>query len=660
MRYRPEIDGLRSIAVAPVVLFHLGFDTFSGGYVGVDIFFVISGYLITSIIYEEIRQDSFSLLRFYERRIRRILPALVAVCLACVILGWFFLLPEEYEAFGVSLFASSLFVSNVLFWSESGYFDADAETKPLLHTWSLSVEEQFYVVFPLLLMALAKLFKFRGLHVVLWTGVVVSLVFANWSVHNMPNAAFYLAPSRAWELGLGALLATRAVPAITDGRLATLVSATGIAAIGYAVFGFDSATPFPGVAALAPCLGTAFIIHAEQCKQTIVGRVLSVRGFVFIGLVSYSLYLWHWPVAVFHQYLAQTEHTSLWMSALLLAISLAAAIFSWRFIERPFRSRKGIFTPRVMLVLGAVSIGVFSLVGAVIGKLDGVPSRLPIPVTRIADAASDTPQRTACYMLSAAEVNDRQFCKIGPQDRPPTFIVWGDSHAFAIMPAFEELATRHGEAGLYAPFGSCAPLVGTTREDRAAARKGRCVAFNTAVIEHITDTPSIAQVILVGRWAENFEQVRFRKGGAPLVLRDRISPQTTDTNSSVFVRSFERTISQLTKIERKILVVAQVPDLPFNAPRKLASQALVGHQLTQSFPAREYEARQAPVMKFIDEMAVKYGFAVTYPHRYLCDDEKCRVKDNDVMLYRDDTHLSATGARAVSAVIEADFLTLLR
>ncbi len=298
MKYRREIDGLRALAVLPVILFHAGIQGFSGGYVGVDVFFVISGYLITSIILAEREAGSFTLAGFYERRARRILPALYVMAAACIPFAYLWMLPGDLVEFSQSLMAVAAFASNILFWRQTDYFAAATQLKPLLHTWSLAVEEQYYMVFPLLLLA-AWRFGRRKLLALLATALLISLAVAQWGVTHRPAATFYLLPTRGWELLVGALAAfylSGRRPEVDRWR--ELKASAGVALIAYGVFMFGEGTPFPGLNALVPTAGAVLIILFADAG-TYVGKLLGSRAFVGIGLVSYSAYLWHQPILAF-------------------------------------------------------------------------------------------------------------------------------------------------------------------------------------------------------------------------------------------------------------------------------------------------------------------------------------------------------------------------
>src|SRR5579862_3105289 len=339
MKYRREIDGLRALAVIPVMLFHAGFKTFSGGFVGVDVFFVISGYLITSIIVNDLQKDTFSLVNFYERRARRILPALFLVVAVCVPFAWIFLSREDLSAFSRSLAAVSVYLSNFFFWRDGGYFNTASELKPLLHTWSLAVEEQYYLLFPLFLI-LAWKFGRRWIVALLATIGLTSLLAAQWAAYHKPKACFFLLPTRAWELAIGALIALYLAgdrKAAVSPKAGQSLSFVGLLLILISVFAFNGDTPFPSVYALLPTVGAALIILVGTAN-TWTGTLLGGRIPVGIGLISYSAYLWHQPMLAFARH--TVSQPSALLRSILCVIAFLLAFLSWRFVEQPFRQRK--------------------------------------------------------------------------------------------------------------------------------------------------------------------------------------------------------------------------------------------------------------------------------------------------------------------------------
>jgi len=376
LKYRKEIDGLRAVAVLPVILFHAGFSAFSGGYVGVDIFFVISGFLITSIIFKELDQGTFSILNFYERRARRILPALFFIMALCVILGYFWMLPDPLQNMGQSIVASTFFSNNILLTLTSGYWDLAVEFKPLLHTWSLAVEEQYYIVFPIFMAMIwrfGRKFVFASL---LFLGLM-SLIAAQWGSFKSPIANFYLFPTRAWEILLGAYVAfittrTEGVPKFPP-LWQNVMSGLGLAMIAISIFTFDKYTPFPSICTLVPTVGTALLLLFSS-KGTAAYTLLSNRAFVGIGLISYSAYLWHQPVFAFARIYAKTEPSHEVFAALSL-LSLVLAWGTWKFVEAPFRNRAH-FSRNVIFSLSILISGVFVGIGYYMHTTKGMPNRL--------------------------------------------------------------------------------------------------------------------------------------------------------------------------------------------------------------------------------------------------------------------------------------------
>lgn len=452
MDYRREIDGLRALAVLPVMLFHAGFDAFRGGFVGVDVFFVISGFLITSIILAEKDSGKFSLVGFYERRARRILPALFVVMAVCLPFAWMWLSPNDLKDFSQSLLAVSVFASNILFWKESGYFDAAAELKPLLHTWSLAVEEQFYLLFPLCLMFAWRLGR-RFTAGLLFTAAITSLVLAHWGAYHQPAASFFLLPTRGWELAAGALVALFAV----KGRVVAVGIATrqsagiiGLMLILYPVFAFDRTTPFPSLYTLVPVLGTVLLILFAT-PATIVGKLLGASPLVGLGLISYSAYLWHQPVLAFARHRVMGEPSEGWL-LLLLGFSLALAFLTWSLVERPFRSRHR-FTQSQVFIAGAVASVLFMALGLLGHTKEGFPGRISYSPEQLEIIKRQSKESLArlraikpgvCHYTRNSGVDvevflDRWDCRsmpLVPDSIRAPFVIAGDSNAADLANVF--------------------------------------------------------------------------------------------------------------------------------------------------------------------------------------------------------------------------------
>ncbi|MCC5879112.1 MAG: acyltransferase [Idiomarina sp.] len=442
MKYRREIDGLRAVAVLPVILFHAGFSWFSGGYVGVDVFFVISGYLITTIIINELDKGEFSIGKFYERRARRILPALFFVMFICIPFAWAWMVPSQFKDFAHGLIAISFFVSNVLFWRKEDYFAPAAEENPLLHTWSLAVEEQFYIFFPVLLLVLWRFGRNPVFYVVLLM-TAVSLALAEWGWRNYPSANFYLLPTRAWELGVGAICAF--LMSRKEFVANNLLALLGLSLIVFSIIAFDQATPFPSLYAVLPVAGTALIVMYGS-KDSFVGRLLAIKPLVWIGLISYSAYLWHQPVLAFSRIRAGVEPSQNAM-VLLVLLSLVLAYISWKYIEQPFRNktvlsftltRSRIFGATAAVSVAFVSLGVYGHMSN--GMFDSWKNRHPEQamtyelITREIELKMAGPQLGQCQFrtITFDESTMTRVAACAEQHGQATMVV-GDSHSIDVF-----------------------------------------------------------------------------------------------------------------------------------------------------------------------------------------------------------------------------------
>jgi peptidoglycan/LPS O-acetylase OafA/YrhL len=636
-RYRPDIDGLRALAILPVIFFHYRVPPFGGGFVGVDIFFVISGYLITQLIVAE--GQGFSVSRFYERRVRRIFPALFAMLLVATAAALFILFPVDLVRYANSLLATAGFAANFEFWREAGYFDVAAAEKPLLHLWSIAVEEQFYLFFP------AVLLLFRRSRVTVTAAIfAASLAFAVWGVTHAPTATFYLLPGRAWELMLGALLALGAAPPIASRFLREIVAGLGIALIAFAIFYYSSDTPFPGAAALAPCLGAALLVYAGSLGPTAARAALSLPPLVFVGRISYSLYLWHWPLYVFTRYFSYRNPGPIAV-ACLIAASFALAILSYYFVERPFRNRQRRFAARTLFAGGVTAMVSIAAVALALLEGNGLPDRLrPDLRTILAEEEDHEPRIDTCLGISPEAVRDGKMCQIGVIGGKPSFILWGDSHADAVLPAISDVAKREGRTGLFAGGRSCPPLLDVTTP------RPECRAFNANVLAQAS-RPEIREVILEARWAKYAEGSTY--GDEPeghIVLSD--DGGTDDTsNHAVFARGLARTVKALAG--KKIVIVASVPEIGWPVPAVLAREKLADK--TRIAPPSEdaYFERQKFVLATFKQLHRSDGVTIVYPHDVLCRSGTCAVSLNGIPLYRDEHHLSVYGALQLTPLFSA-------
>jgi len=635
MNYRREIDGLRALAVLPVIFFHAGFDIFSGGFVGVDVFFVISGYLITSIILTEKQAGTFSLIHFYERRARRILPALFFVMAACVPLAWLWLLPNDMKSFSQSLMAVSTYSSNVLFLSESGYFDTAAELKPLLHTWSLAVEEQFYLLFPLLLMLTWRFGK-RWIAGLLMAGAFISLAAAHWGAFNKPAETFFLLPTRGWELLIGALIAlhynagtaTAVKTASSNNTICQAGSALGLAMISYAIFAFDKSTPFPSLYALVPTIGTALVILFAS-PQTAVGALLGNTAFVSIGLISYSAYLWHQPLFAFarHRSLAAPS------VATLLLLSLAAlvlAYISWRFVEQPFRRGERITRERLFAICGVLTI-VFLSVGFYGDFTNGYVIHSDVNAKKLHEIEHQIRINYGLGETCEGTFTLAQECRTSDQ---PELLLWGDSYAMHLLQGF--MASKPDLKVIQMTESVCAPMLGTApiNVEYTESWGRECIKHNDQILN----------------WIESNTTVKYAALGSP--FGQYVSPEwklltrdgTVTQDASVALEHFLKTLKTLKEHGITPVVFSPTPESGQDIGRCLAKARFLGiNQDECNFDLEQSNQQQQLIIEFLKRVEGS-GYKVIFLSDGLCGNGICRAAVGDTFIYRDGGHLSHEGS----------------
>ncbi len=636
--YRADIDGLRALAVLAVIAFHAKLPGFAGGYVGVDVFFVISGYLITSILRREMEAGTYSLARFYERRIRRILPALLVMCAVALGVAALFYIPRDFRDLTQSAGATAVFASNIYFWRKAGYFDQAVEWKPLVHAWSLGVEEQFYILWPLALGLLYPLAR-RKLQWWLLGLAALSLGIAAVLVTQEPRAAFYLLPARAWELLAGAALALGLSPVADRWREA--LGFAGIAAILGAVCAYDARTPFPGLTALLPCLGAMAVIAAGAGGSSAVSRLLGLALPAALGRMSYSLYLWHWPVLVLSQYYLLRAPTPTETAGLLLA-SFGLALLSYRLVETPFRQRIGI-RRSVLFASAFAATALMAGIGVIGWRTDGMPGRLPPRAAALAAAASDTnPLQRICDRTAAAQVAAGGACRIGAADPLPDFVVFGDSFGDALLPGLDRAGRDTGRAGYGLTYSGCYPLVGHLQE-------GECGPFTDAVLAFIAARPEIRTVVVVSRWTSGLWATRFGAYAQDgLWLTDAQSAEESAAeNARVVERSLRRFLTALA--DRRVIAVAHLPEQRVDVPRDLALRALRGLHMSVGVERTAFEERQAPVRDLFRRLKGEHpNLEILDLGAALCDPASCPAMAGESVLYADDNHMSTTGALLLS------------
>jgi len=653
IKYRADIDGLRAIAILPVMLFHAGIPGFSGGYVGVDIFFVISGFLIVGIISKQIDEGGFHLGDFWFRRIKRLFPALAIVVAVTLLASYLALYPAEFKAFGRSLIAQALFSINFFFYSQEDYFSPNSELMPLLHGWSLAVEEQFYLLCPIVLMIIGA--NREKVRIALFAvALLLSFAIGLYLMQHDAKAAFYLPFGRAWELLAGGLLAIAANDrqrldlSQTAGRIDEAAGWLGLALILVPIFAYSSATPFPGVAAVAPVLGATLIIHAGGRNPHIgAARLLAHRGLVWIGLISYPLYLWHWPVIVFARY-ANADHLiawskgslPLWQGILVVLLSIALAWATFAFVERPVRSGSAQLSRRKVFTGFAAVTGTMALTGAAIEYDNGGLHRYE-PNIRGYLTAEVLPTNR-CGHWTETILRSSAFCRVSASASGRNLMIIGDSHAGMFAKAIGEAAQRHG-IGALITRGSC-------HLDLAEA-PGRLCGMDFGAIRDTLADNRVVGLVLAYRLDSMIEGPEA--GGVDAKLGYAMSTdQQKSMQRALLNKRLAILANDLRSLPVPVALVQQVPLMPFYPPRKLASAVEA-----QDNPAKlgKSLAVHRERMRFINTATnalVGGNVSVVDTTPMLCSDGFCPAADAGGALYRDEDHLAEYGARRIIPVID--------
>ena len=613
MKYRAEIDGLRALAVVPVILFHAGFELFSGGFVGVDVFFVISGYLITTILIEDIENKRFSIINFYERRARRILPALFFVMFICIPFAWMWMLPIQMKDFSQSLVAVSLFASNILFWKESGYFAEAAEEKPLLHTWSLAVEEQYYVLFPIFLILAWRFGKNR----VFWMIVVmaaISLLLSEWGWRNKATANFYLAPTRAWELFAGSIAAF--IVQNQGVQKNNLLALIGLVAIIFSIFFYDETIPFPSFHTLLPVLGVVLIVLYAN-KETFVAKLLSTKGFVGIGLISYSAYLWHQPLLSFAR-IQSFGSLSTFLTIILAASSLLLAYLSWKYIEAPFRDRTRI-NRNLIFVFSFLGVLLFAAFGFIGHTKDGFRDRFSVllsgDVGHLEYHRYIDEEYFDCEPNSIASIalTWEGFLRCKQSQRGESdWVLLGDSHAEHL---FLGLADENPETNIVFYIFGDTPYYGNP-------------TFHE-VFRAIADADSPKTVFLSMHYA----------------YRVKSSDELRD--------GFSKTISYLQKLGHRVVLVGDIPRYQTSPEDCKYGQTIEQIKSYCSITMNQFQSQLQVFEPTLKALADEYEVLFLSVHEPLCSTENCSMIGGNEVLYRDNNHLNIPGSRLIGKYLSS-------
>lgn len=648
--YRPDIDGIRAIAILSVLLYHGRMPWITGGFTGVDIFFVISGYLIGGHIFSELLTGNFSYLRFYQRRAKRILPAYYAVLTFTILAAMFLLSPTEASEFGRSAFAATLSASNLIFWHFSGYFASKSDLNPLLMTWSLGVEEQFYVVIPVLMVLLARIRRS-----LLWPAILIvcamSFLCALFMLPSYPTLVFYMLPTRAWELGAGVALAVAQLNrklTFPPGAATQVMSLAGLTLIAVPMFMLNTKSPFPGLTALPSVLGSAIVMAVPS--SWINQRLLTLPPLVFVGRISYSLYLWHWPLLAYLRVIYGDELRPT-ASCLAIALAFAGATLSYYFIEQPFR--RSTQEPVPLLTRYAVVGAFFLAVCAIVWLSHGVPRRYPL-LAEI-DRAALLPSTDPC-LVGHDKLPVSPSC-YGTSDQRPSVALWGDSHSAALAPALLSIANAQNYD--FVQFGkrSCLPLLGIAKYIPPAPLSAReCLPFNQKVVDRLDNDRRVRVVVLAGAWLDVLPHPSDR--WLTLESASRLITPTPDATRAMFMHSLEATIQNLQQAGKKVIVVEDVPNFDFDPllrfrtsqiPVRHALAALLGSPyasdrgVAPNSEAPSFAVVNAQLKLVLDGFS---GVSLINLEPALCHaDGQCIYRNGDSVFYYDHEHLTADGAR---------------
>lgn len=626
MHFRYDINALRAIAVMSVVIFHFYPQILTGGFAGVDVFFVISGFLMTGIIMRGFEKENFNLIQFYIARCNRIIPALAVLCFVLIILGWFILLPTEYKDLGKHVASSITFISNMIYWRESGYFDTSSLTKWLLHTWSLSVEWQFYMLYPIYLMILKKIFNIKLLPIVIYTTFILSLTIGIYLTSKAPSFAYFSLFGRAWELLLGGCVYFIAQNKTYKNNLFYL----GITLIIASSFFIDSSMQWPGYLALIPTLGAALVLLSNNQNSYLVQNSLVQK----LGLYSYSIYLWHWPIVVFLHYFNLTEY-----SILGIIFSIFLGYLSYTYVEsqkfKKLSSYKNIFLSPVLYVIGFIS-----LLGISIYTTHGFINRFSESI-KIATLESQNKNTYDCMSQDECIIGNPNNIKI---------IVVGDSHANTLLSGIYSLL-NHPNDGLKAYVKSGCPfLLNTTILNRPNCRNDNNLRFNQ--ILSTSNTP----IVLDGRWAAHLlygenDPARIQGDNQPVTYFETSENLTVEEKMAFFKKRLIETICPIAK-NAPVYLVLPTPEIPQNVPLAVTQRLIKKDSAPIYIPLNDYLSRSKEIRDTIVDVAEICKANILDPIPYLCPDDQCIAEYNNRPLYTDGDHLSEYGIQFLKPMLE--------
>lgn len=656
MAYLPFIDGLRAVAIIGVVIYHAMPGMLPGGFAGVDVFFVISGFLITRFILEEMRSGTFSLRQFYIRRARRLLPAAIFCFFVVSVISAFVLLPDAYWYLGRSLLAAALMYANIFFYNTGGYFSAPALEKPLLHTWSLAVEDQFYLTWPLILFVLFAQLRRRTALGVVFALAVASLAYSEMALERNSEAAFFLLPSRAWELLVGGLIALSTLRLQLGSALSNAIAGVGAAAIFASFWLLRGDGHFPGLGAVPACVGTAAIVIASLNQATLISRLLATRPLVFLGQVSYSFYLWHWPlISLLSYHLERQLHAT--EAIVVVALSFVISVLSWKFVERPFRQShqhhlsEGLAASNKLFVLQSVAalLGIAGIAAFIkIGK--GFPQRYDAEVQAVLEQmVSGNPVRGACDDYQNIFRND-DVCSLGHKrltGQSYQVALFGDSMADHWTPMVAKYANEQNLTFRQVTNGGCGLFFGIEIPAKPAAKANECSHYQQEAKRFIDANPGLRVAVLSGYWEKWLSRIEF-----PELEQDFAPPDVQQTPK--FNAALKQTLDVFTSKRIRVVLIGQIPVYGVLPVRCVTSK--IAHKedvapcgMTRQEAVAQTRLSNAALVRAASENPM---VTVSLPARYMCQETMCSPVMAGTLLYKNASHVNRYGAETLRRFVE--------
>ncbi|WP_417833571.1 acyltransferase family protein [Thalassospira xiamenensis] len=654
--YYKSIDGLRAIAILGVIFYHCGLATVSGGYTGVDVFFVISGYLIVSSIVRRLEKDEFSLKQYMERRFRRIVPVVVIMLLVVSVASFFILLPEDLDFYGSSLVGVSLFIPNFLFEKEFNYFTSSGS--PLIHLWSIGVEVQFYVGVFLFFVILCKIKKIDKSILIISLISLGSFGASVLLIGKHLNPVFYLTPFRLWEFGLGALVSLGLVPSIRHKISDNVLSVTGLLLVLAPMFIYDTTWLFPGYSALPSCLGTAMLLYCVDSDAVVI-NFLRNSVFSWVGKTSYSTYIWHWPIILFYEY---SLNRSLIASDVITLLVLIFSIgwLSWWFVENPFYKKKIISNSRILWGGSFCCLLLFLVAGSVFTHFKGFPDRLPGEALTVLEQ-SEYRIPTTCpdfgYDIIHRSLTDT-YCIIGDQDVAPTWALWGDSHARSLSGPLSQSLKENKASALLLGLHGCPALLNV---NVTFYLSGTCKIHNQHAFDRLANNPEIKHVVILSRYSMYLYGTStggFDGQRAMIHLMDANGRRLSERERvELFRKSYEETMEKVVSLGKDVHIIMPIPEAPFYIPGVVAQSIWKGDSKNAvKISEDSYQDMNEAVLSAMYQVEKKHPGKIKWinPKDIYCDDGACEVMRDGYILYKDSNHPNAFSANILLESIDLE------